>query len=305
MAVESYTLKELEALIKDGNTYRLFKPFLYHGNVLLNLEKILTVKDILKLEGKVYGPIQVVSAVEHNTDDKIRKSIISNSINILKTSSLFKVDDVHHLDFTKRKECEKLLIGIIDGNPHLAQQLLLIYQHSKKLFIHSIKVGIIASVIDLGIQQKNKIHDGLESEELLTAALLHDIGFLTFPKSMVNKRRIEYNEEEKKLYKTYPDAGRKICLFLGDNVRKKTVDIVHQHQERLDGSGFPDRIAGNRIEELALIVGLADEFDLIISNEISTSKREPSEVISRISRMSKVFGSHIVDSFYTWFRYLR
>ncbi len=305
MAVEQYSLKELEELIKDGANYRLFKPFFFKGQVLLNIEKILTVKDIMKLDGKVFGPIEVVTTVEHNTDDKIRKAIIANTVNILKTSNRFKIDETHHLDFTKRKEVEKLLDGIINGNPHLAQQLLKIYKFSKKLFIHSIHVGIISTVIDLGIQQKNKHHDGLRSEELLTGALLHDVGLLDYPVEVVENKRMDYIQTNQNLYKAYPVKGREMMLKLHDSIRKKSVNIVYQHQERLNGNGFPEGLKGHHIDELALIVGLADEFDLLLSNEMSSIQKTASEIMSRMSRMGHVFGMHIVDSFYTWFRYLK
>ena len=305
MTIERYTLNELKDLIQDGEIYRLFKPFFYQGQILLNIEKILTLKDIYKLEDKIYGELQVVSTVSHDTDSKSRKLIITNSIKILKSSSLFNKDEIHHLNFKKRNECEKLLTGIIDGKPHLANQLIKLFKYSKKLFIHTINVGIISSVIDLGIQEKNKHHDGLQSEILLTAALLHDIGFLKFPKSMIEKKRFEYNEEEKKLYKTYPLESKKIALSMGDNIRQRTINIICQHQERLTGEGFPQELQKNDIDELALIVGLADDFDLMILNEISSSQKSSSDIMSKISRMGDIFGPHIVDSFYTCFRYLK
>ena len=146
MSVEKLKINELKNLIKSGKTYRLFKPFYYKDQILINIEKILTIKDLDKLEGKIHRPIEVVSTVNHNTTDKIRKSIAENAIKILKTSKIFKLNDTHHLDYEKRKECEKLLISIINGNPHLAKYLLILYQHSKKLFIHSIRVGIIRIV---------------------------------------------------------------------------------------------------------------------------------------------------------------
>lgn len=305
MQIEQYTLKELQNLINQGNKYRLFKPFFYHNQILLNIEKVLTIKDLYKLEGKIFGSIQVVHAIEHDTDDKIRKAVIANAINILKTSPRFKVNETQHLDFTKRKECEKLLSAILNGIPHLVQQLLKLYQYSKKMFVHSINVGIIAIIIDLGIQEKRKHIDGLRSEELLVGALLHEVGVLKLPKSLLDKRRIEYSQEEQNLYKTYPEEGRKIVNVLRDNIRKRSIEIIYQHQERKDGNGFPEGLKGNKIDELALIVGLACDFELLITNEISASQKTSSEIMSRISRMGHIYGSEAVDSFYSWFRYLK
>jgi HD-GYP domain-containing protein (c-di-GMP phosphodiesterase class II) len=304
-ALERYTLRELEKLIKEGEKYRLFKPFVHNGQMLFNVEKILTEKDIMRLDGKVFGPIEVLPAIEHNADDKVRSAIIENSIKILKTSNLYNTNETHHLDFTKRKECEKLIDAIVNGNPHLAQKMFEIYQHSKKLFIHSVNVGIIATVIDLGLQEKRKIHNALRSEELLTGAFLHDIGLIKLPKTFIEKKRYEYDPKEKEIFKTYPELGKKIVLELGDRIRSKTIDIIYQHQERLHGSGFPQGLKGNDIEEMALIVGIADEFELFVSKEIANHQKQTSEIMSRMARSGNMFGTDVVDSFYTWFRYLK
>jgi len=81
--------------------------------------------------------------------------------------------------------------------------------------------------------------------------------------------------------------------------------VIYQHQERLTGQGFPQRLKGNKIEEMALIIGLADEFDLLISKETAEHQRSVSEAMSRFSRYGQIIGNDIVDSFYTWFRYLK
>jgi len=305
MKVQRRTLKELEQFIKEGKAFNLFKPFFYKGQILINVEKLLTLNDLSKLEGKIFGPIEVVETVEHDADHNIRKIVVDNILKILKSSKRFVVDEVHHLDVKKRKECENIIVGIIKNKPHLAQLLVKLYKFSKKYFVHSVHVGIISIIIDLGMQEKRKFHDGLRSETLLTASLLHDIGILEFPAGFFDKKILDMNEKEMHLYQKYPIASSKIALKYGGNLRKETVKIILQHKERLTGDGFPYQFKKDDIEETALIVGLADEFDLLLMGELSNTKREPSEIMSRLSKMSKVYGSDVVDSFYTWFRYLK
>ncbi len=304
MGVERYSLSELGEQIKSGKKFSLLKPLMFKGQILINVEKILTEKDIIKLDGKVYGNIEVVSTAEHSTDDKIRQAIIDNAIKVLKGSSLYKLNDTHHLDFTKRKEVEKLFSGIIISHPQLAQKLLDIYKMSKKVFLHSIHVAIISSVVDMTIQEKRKIHNALRSEELLTAALLHEVGFLNFDKEFVEKKRHQYTPEDKITYKSYPSESKSICDKLGGNIRQKTIQIIEQHQERLPGNGFPNALKGKDIDELALILGIADEFELLVSRDSANHQKPVSEIMSRFSRTGNLFGSEIVDAFYTSFRYL-
>lgn len=305
-ATEKYTLRQLAPLIQQGKKYRLFKPFLYNGQIFLNIEKVLTEADLMRMEGKIFGPIEVVPTIEHNTNSQIREAIAENCIKILKTSPLFHPSEGSHLEFNKRKECEKIISGVIKENAHLAQKLLEIYQFSKKLFIHSVNVSIFSFVIALGMQEKRKEHNALVLEEVFSAALLHDVGFLNLPKNLVEKRRIDYSPEENAIFKTYPTEGREIALGLGNVLRKRTTDIIYQHHERLDGSGFPMGIKGTAIDEMALVIGLADDFDLFLSKEITNiQKGTASDIMSRLARSASFYGTDAVNSFYTWFRYLK
>ena len=305
-SIERYTLRELKPLIQNGATFRLFKPLYMNGQVLFNIEKILTVKDVERLEGKIYAPIEVVRAVEHKSDDSSRSVIIDYCIKILKASKLFHYDESRHLDFTLRKETEKLFTGILSNSPHIAEKLEEILKFSKKLFIHSVDVAIIASVIELSLQQKTKKPNALRSEELLVGALLHDVGFLNLPKVLVEKRRVEYDENEKRYYQKYVEESCKIAKDLGENVREKSHLIIAQHQERLTGTGWPHKLKGKMIEPMAMIVGLADEFDLVMAKEtVQAQNRSASEAMSRFSRYGSFIGHDIVDAFYNAFRYLR
>ena len=261
-------------------------------------------KDIDKLDGKIYGPIEVVATTVHNTNDKVRKSLISTIVNILKTSPLFYIDEKKHLNFEKRKACEKLFDGIIDASPHLAMLLIELYKRSKKIFTHSINVAIIATVLESGIQENNKHLDGLRSEIILTGALLHDIAYLKMPETMINKRRIEYTEEEKKMYNDHPVLGKKIIESISGKFRSEVIKIISQHQERLNGSGFPNGLKDKEVYEPALLVGLADEFELTVSSEISNAKKGYSDIMSKMSHMGAYFGNWAVDSLYNCFRYL-
>ncbi len=304
--IERYTLRELLPLIQKGETFRLFKPLYMNGQILYNVEKILTEKDINRLEGKIYAPLEVVRAVEHKTDESSRNIIIDHCIKVLKHSKLFNYDETHHLDFTMRKETEKLFVGILSNSPHIAQKLQEILAFSKKLFIHTVDVAIISSVIEFGIQIKTKKPNALRSEELLVGALLHDVGFMNLPKVLVEKRRIEYTDGEKKLYMKYVEESVNIAKELGENVRDNSMKIIAQHQERLPGTGWPRKLKGKDIEPMAMIVALADEFDLLMSKETAIAQnKSASEAMSRFARYGAFMGNDVVDSFYTNFRYLK
>ena len=95
------------------------------------------------------------------------------------------------------------------------------------------------------------------------AALLHDIGNTRIPERLLKKVNA-FTDEEFTVMRKHPEWGENILsrhLFIPEEVTA----IVGLHHERLDGSGYPSRSHGNFISKEALIVGLAEDFDNMVS----------------------------------------
>ena len=92
--------------------------------------------------------------------------------------------------------------------------------------------------------------------------LLHDIGKLGIPSSILNKpERLDNPEME--LVKSHPLLG--LELLPGDAVGPLAKTVIRSHHERWDGSGYPHSLKGLDIPEFARIAGIADSFDAITS----------------------------------------
>ena len=61
----------------------------------------------------------------------------------------------------------------------------------------------------------------------------------------------------------HPEIGEQLCAPLRSLAEART--IVRSHHERLDGSGYPDRLVGDAVPLLAQIVGAVDVFDALTS----------------------------------------
>jgi hypothetical protein len=106
---------------------------------------------------------------------------------------------------------------------------------------------------------------GLSPERLRTlhqAAMLHDIGKIAVPDSILNKPG-RLTPEEFALIQEHPVRGHQIIR----NVRSLQQEIggVRHHHERLDGSGYPDGLVGAAIPLDARIIAVADVFDALTS----------------------------------------
>jgi len=106
---------------------------------------------------------------------------------------------------------------------------------------------------------------GYNDEELRSlglGAFLHDVGKLTIPKSIIQKPG-PLNDNEITCIQKHCELGVR-CLK-SCHVSKGCLDIVMQHHERLDGSGYPKGLTKDEISRNAKIVMIADVVNAITS----------------------------------------
>jgi len=92
--------------------------------------------------------------------------------------------------------------------------------------------------------------------------LLHDIGKLAVPESILNKPG-PLDREEMDLMRMHPQFG--LELVPGDTIGPLAKVVIRSHHERWNGTGYPHGIAGSDIHEFARIAAIADVFDAITS----------------------------------------
>jgi len=95
-------------------------------------------------------------------------------------------------------------------------------------------------------------------EAVGSAALLHDIGKIRIPTSVLYNPKRTRSEEE--LYRLHPVYGDELLAQV-PGMSEAVRQWVRGHHERVDGKGFPDRLRGEAVPLPAQIIGLANRFD--------------------------------------------
>lgn len=123
---------------------------------------------------------------------------------------------------------------------------------------HSDRVARYARALgeSLGLQAQ-------ELEILYTAGILHDIGKIGVPDSILNKPG-RLTSEEYDVMKKHPRIGRDILSQVTSF--REILPIVYHHHERIDGKGYPDGLTGNEIPFLARIVSVVDSYEAMTSD---------------------------------------
>lgn len=107
----------------------------------------------------------------------------------------------------------------------------------------------------LGLSEKNLA-------ELYQGGVLHDIGKIGVPDSLLNKPG-SLTPEEFEIVKQHPVIGDRICTGLHSLERVR--DLIRHHHERLDGRGYPDGLKGDSLSILVRILTVCDVYDALTS----------------------------------------
>ncbi len=104
---------------------------------------------------------------------------------------------------------------------------------------------------------------------IIQGGILHDIGKLDVPAHILNAPG-QLSTQEWTLVQAHPVHGYERCRVMG--FLPEELGIIRSHHERWDGAGYPDRLVGSEIPELARLLSIADVYDALTSQR---SYREP------------------------------
>ncbi len=166
------------------------------------------------------------------------------------------------------------MVDSIIRNPDAFSWISRVRKHDEHTFDHSIRATIWAIIFGR--------HIGLERDKLYTlaqATLLKDTGTLKINKQVL--RASPRTDEQQAVYETH--ILHCIQSLKGHNsVSAAVIDAIHNHCERLDGTGYPRGLVGDAIPFLSKIIGLVTLYDDIVNPRYSTQPLSPSKAISAL-----------------------
>lgn len=153
---------------------------------------------------------------------------------------------------------------------------------------HSIRVGHYSRLIAQNLGMKED-----EVDNIYYIALLHDIGKIAIPDSILNKPG-RLTDEEFKIMKSHTTRGAKILK--GISTIPQIIEGAKSHHEKYDGSGYPEGLKGEEIPFVARIICCADCFDAMASKRVYKEPFPLDDIISEFERCKGTqFDPHIAD----------
>jgi putative nucleotidyltransferase with HDIG domain len=183
-----------------------------------------------------------------------------------------------------RRHSEELWLKfLIDLSQYIDSRITLTNHHSRRVALWS-----RATARKLAISEK-------DVQTVYWAALLHDIGKVGIPEDVLTKAG-PLTDEEWILMKLHPTVGANIVR------RMKTFShiapVIHCHQERFDGSGYPYGLLGEQIPFGARILTVVDAYEAMTTDRVYRRARSHPEAVAELREMGgSQFDPAVVEAF--------
>jgi len=135
-----------------------------------------------------------------------------------------------------------------------------------------------------------------DMDVLRLCAILHDVGKIGVPDSILSKPSTLTTKERAQM-QAHPAIGAEIISHIGKHL-SAVIPAVRHHHERIDGTGYPDRLSGAHIPQFAKIIAIADAFDAMTSTRPYREAVPDETALAEIERnMDKQFDRDIAQAF--------
>ncbi len=132
-------------------------------------------------------------------------------------------------------------------------------------------------------------------EFLRLGALMHDIGKIGITHNVLHKPA-KLSSDEYDIMKRHPAIGRKIVEPI--RAHKNVLDIIEQHHEKMDGTGYPNGFKGRQLSLFVRIVAVADAYDAMTTNRPYRGKKSNDYAKSELLKYQGVhFDAEVVAHF--------
>ena len=247
------------------------------------------------LYAKHAGHIDIVSFIPiKNLDDKAIAWLVSYEKSPSIESTFFMINIVRVITLLFSSLLVYLVIKMVlqskikDYEEHILSLVDIIEKRDTYTAGHTKRVALYSVLIakEMGCTQKRQ-------DEMHKAAMLHDIGKISIPDSILLKpnklTRLEYEIIQEHVTISYEILSK-------TEIYKNIANIIRHHHERHDGAGYPQGLKGSEIPVLSQIMIVADAFDAMTTNRIYKSKMSVDEAVNEIKELAgKQFNPKIAN----------
>lgn len=185
----------------------------------------------------------------------------------------------------------KCIYNMIADEKNGAMSFILNKPQKSSFAYAAVDSAILSGIIAIHLQLPQR-----KVMQTIASALLHDVGMLSIPSEIVNKKN-KLSKEEFELLKMHTS---KAARFITDVLLlpRELGIIVKQHHERFDGMGYPEGRKDEDIDISARIISVADAFDAMISEKSYRDSMIGNEAVKKmLEDNGKRFDPNVIKAF--------
>ena len=205
-------------------------------------------------------------------------------------------------------ELDAQMLEVLTDQASSLLQVAELYESSEKLFMDTIMAlvavieakdpgtqGHTARVSDYSVLIAKELGlDKPEVNDIRIGSMLHDLGKIGIPETILNKKG-SLTEEERKYINLHPLIGAKIIGQV--EMLSAIVPGILEHHERLDGSGYPMGLRDGQISRMGKVIMVADVFDAMTSSRPYRAALSIAETLNYLqSGVDVLFNSRCVNA---------
>lgn len=224
------------------------------------------------------------SEISIDSKSKLLKEIATDTINELFES------EVTSKNLSKVNTLINSKVELLLKEENAMDAMLKVTSYDYYTYTHSIDVAIYA--IGFGAYLK------LTKEELILlgkAAILHDIGKKFIPHDIITKDG-KLTQKEFSLVQKHPTFGVKILKKNGEN-NETLLEVIEQHHEKCDGSGYPKGLKTDEINKLAKVISICDIFNALTTQRTYKNRMTSFEAFKIMNDMKNQLCTSTLKSF--------
>jgi putative nucleotidyltransferase with HDIG domain len=181
-----------------------------------------------------------------------------------------------------------VMAAIAEGG--IRQWLEVVWMYDEITYQHCLLVTGLAAEFSASLQFARN-----DQKQVTRAALLHDLGKAKIPLAILNKPGA-LTSEEVVIMRTHARIGYELLCGQGD-CEPEILEVVRRHHELLDGSGYPDGLAGPQINDLVRLVTICDVYAALIERRSYKQAMEPVPAFKILQEMEGKLEGALVRAF--------
>ncbi len=261
--------------VKAGST--LASNLYAHGRLHMRKGYRLTARDIKNLRSQGWRSIPIDTNIEFHTP---KGEIINPETREKSVKNVYEVfndfENLNEKTFEKVRLSAERIVDEIMVNEKIKLQTHDLRSWDDYTYYHCVNVAAISVAIG-----KCMFYDDSDLKELATGAMVHDLGKMRIPKSILYKEG-PLTEEEREIVEEHPLWGFHL-LARHTNTSPIVWAMARQHHEYMDGSGYPDGRRGKDIHPFARIMRVADMWDAMRSDRPFQGAQAADKILQKLN----------------------